>query len=105
MDYNLIYITTVNLDEARRIGRTLVEKHLAACANIIPIVQSVYWWKGKIYDEEEALMFVKTTKERVEEVIAEVKKLHSYEVPAIDVLDISGGNPEYLSWISKEVAK
>ncbi len=105
MDYNLIYITTVNLDEARRIGRTLVEKRLAACANIIPIVQSIYWWKEKIYDEEEALMFVKTTKERVEEVIAEVKKLHSYEVPAIDVLDISAGNPDYLNWISKEVIK
>lgn len=103
MDYNLIYITTVNLDEARRIGRTLVEKRLAACANIIPIIQSIYWWKGKIKGEEEAVMFVKTTKERVEEVIAEVKKLHSYEVPAIDVLDISAGNPDYLNWISKEV--
>ncbi|MFZ3063463.1 MAG: divalent-cation tolerance protein CutA [Actinomycetota bacterium] len=103
MDYNLVYVTTANQEEARRIGRTLVEKRLAACVNIIPIVQSIYWWKGKIYDEEEALMFVKTTKERVEEVIAEVKKLHSYEVPAIDVLDISAGNPDYLNWISKEV--
>lgn len=103
MDYNLVYVTTANQEEARRIGRTLVEKRLAACVNIIPIVQSIYWWKGKIYDEEEALMFVKTTKERVEEVIAEVKKLHSYEVPAIDVLDISAGDSDYLNWISKEV--
>lgn len=103
MDCNLVYVTTANQEEARRIGRTLVEKRLAACVNIIPIVQSIYWWKEKIYDEEETLMFVKTTKERVEEVIAEVKKLHSYEVPAIDVLDISAGDSDYLNWISKEV--
>jgi periplasmic divalent cation tolerance protein len=103
MDYNLVYVTTANQEEARRIGRLLVEKRLAACANIVPIVQSIYWWQGRIYDEEEALMFVKTTKERVEEVIAEVKKLHSYEVPAIDALDISAGNPDYLKWISEEV--
>lgn len=103
MDYLLIYITAANLEEARAIARALVEKRLAACANIIRPVESLYWWQEKICQEEEVAIFVKTKKERVDDVISETKKIHSHSVPCIIALDIMAGNPEYLDWISKEV--
>lgn len=99
----LVYVTTANLDEARKIGRKLVEKRLVACANIVPKIDSIYWWKGEVCQEEEALIFLKTTSEKVEGVIKAIKELHSYEVPAIVAIEISTGNPDYLRWISEEV--
>lgn len=102
MNY-LVYAITANLDEARKIGRKLVEKRLVACANIVSKIDSIYWWKGEICQGEEALLFLKTTSEKVEEVVKAIKELHSYEVPAISYFKIAGGNPDFLRWISEEV--
>ncbi|MDI6891921.1 MAG: divalent-cation tolerance protein CutA [Actinomycetota bacterium] len=103
MVYSVVYITTSDIEEARRIAKTLVEKRLVACANIVPEIESLYWWEGKINREKEALIFVKTVREKVKNVIEEVKKLHSYEIPAIVSFDVSEGNKNFLDWISEEV--
>ena len=100
MGYRSIYITTEDENEARRIGRTLVEEKLAACVNIHPI-QSIYRWEGKIQEEGEIALLVKTTAELVDQVISRVKELHSYEVPCIVSLPIEKGYPDYLRWIEE----
>ena len=103
MLYYSIYITTKDEDEARKIGRALLEEKLAACVNIHPI-ESIYWWEREIQEESEVAMLVKTKAGLVDEVIERVKELHSYEVPCIVSLPIEKGNPDYLKWID-EVTK
>ncbi len=100
MQYCSIYITTGDEDEARRIGRTLVEERLAACVNILPI-KSIYRWEGDVEEEGEMVMFVKTRAELADQVIERVKELHSYEVPCIVSFPITKGNPDYLKWIEE----
>jgi len=100
MQYHSIYITTKDEEEAKRIGKTLVEEKLAACVNIHPI-KSIYRWGGGIEEEEETALLVKTKAELADEVIERVKELHSYEVPCIVSLPIEKGNPDYLKWIKE----
>ncbi len=100
MQYCLVYITTENNEEARRIGKVLIEEKLAACVNIHPI-ESIYRWKGSIEEDIEATMLVKTRASLVDEIIKRVKKLHSYEVPCIISIPIEKGNPDYLQWIEE----
>jgi periplasmic divalent cation tolerance protein len=100
MQYYLIYITTKDEEEARKIGRTLVEEKLVACVNIHPI-KSIYWWEEEIMEESEIAMLVKTKAELVDEVIKRVKQLHSYEVPCIISLPIEKGYPDFLKWINQ----
>ncbi|MFC2005804.1 divalent-cation tolerance protein CutA [Chloroflexota bacterium] len=100
MQYYSIYITVKDEEEARKIGRTLVEERLAACVNIHPI-KSIYRWQESIQEEGEVVMFVKTKAELADDVIARVKDLHSYEVPCIVALPIIEGYPDYLQWIKE----
>jgi periplasmic divalent cation tolerance protein len=100
--YVSIYVTTSDVDEAERIGETLVRERLAACANIIPEITSIYWWEGKVEKDKEGLMFLKTKKEKVPELVERIKELHSYEVPAVLSLHILGGNEDYLRWVDEE---
>lgn len=101
----LIYITAANEDEAARIGRTLVEERLCACANILGPVRSFYRWKGELCDEREAVLVAKTTAERVQAVVARVRELHSYEVPCVVAVPIADGNPAFLEWVAGETAR
>lgn len=100
MKYCSIYITAGDEDEARKIGRTLVEERLAACVNILPI-KSVYRWEDSVEEEGEVGMFVKTKEELAERVIERVNNLHSYDVPCIVSFPIEKGNPDYLRWIEE----
>ncbi|MDP2729898.1 MAG: divalent-cation tolerance protein CutA [Dehalococcoidales bacterium] len=100
MQYCSIYITTGDEDEARRIGKTLVEEKLAACVNILPI-KSIYRWEDDIVEEGEFAMFIKTRAGLAERVIERAKELHSYEVPCIVSFPIEKGNPDYLKWIDE----
>ncbi|MEM0378358.1 MAG: divalent-cation tolerance protein CutA [Thermosphaera sp.] len=95
----LVLITTSNYEEASKIARTLVESKLAACVNIVREVSSIYWWEGKIEQSGESLLLVKTTIERLENLVRKVKEEHSYSVPEIIAVPIIGGNKDYLSWI------
>ena len=101
MDVFMIYVTCKDEDEARTISISLLEKHLVACANMIPI-KSLYWWKGTIEDDTEVALIMKSQKKHMETIISEIKSLHSYEVPCIEFLPISDGNPDYLKWIIDE---
>ncbi len=100
----MLYITAGSRDEAKKIGRALVEARLVACANIIDGMESVYWWEGKLTEDREAVLIVKTRAELVPAVTAKVKALHSYTVPCVVALPIQDGNPDYLAWVAAETA-
>lgn len=98
----LVYITTKDRDEAKKIGFELVSNRLAAGVNIIDKIESIYWWEGKVQKESEALLIVKTKESAVPALIEKVKSLHSYKTPCIVSLPIAYGNPDFLKWIEAE---
>ena len=102
MKFVSIYITTSNKEEAKKIGAAIVKARLAACANIIDNMESIYWWEGKMEEEHEAVLLLKTREELADKVIAEVRSMHSYDVPCIVAWPIVKANPEYLKWIEAE---
>lgn len=101
--YIVIFITTPNQKEAEKIANALLAEKLAACANIVDGVHSLFWWQGKIDSSNEALLMVKTKSALLQEIIHRAKELHSYDVPEIIALPIISGSQEYLSWISESV--
>ena len=97
--YIVILSTTSNAEEATRIAEKLVTDRLVACVNIIPGIQSIYWWNNGVQNEQEVLMIMKTEKSRYEDVERAIKSLHSYEVPEIISLPLENGSEGYLKWI------
>jgi periplasmic divalent cation tolerance protein len=97
-----VYTTYPSVVEAERAGRTLVERRLCACVNILPGMVSLYWWQGAIQRGEEAVMIIKTRATLAEAVRAAVKEMHSYTTPAILVLPIETVDPDYHAWIVAE---
>ena len=95
----LVYTTFPHLDDAKRVGDALVAARLAACVNIFPGMTSIYEWKGTREVADEVAMIIKTTASLAEAVLAETKRLHSYELPALLVLSTEGGSDEYCGWI------
>ena len=98
----LVYVTTSDEHEARRIGSALIDKKLAACVNIIPGMRSIYRWQGKVVNDNECVMLVKAPKDNTEAVVENIKEMHSYEVPCAVVIPLIQGLPEYLDWIMNE---
>jgi periplasmic divalent cation tolerance protein len=94
-----VFITAPSEDMAAAIARALVEAKLAACANIVKSIRSIYAWQGKVQDDQEVLMIVKTRMDLFDGVKSKVKELHSYEVPEIIALPIVAGSEEYLKWL------
>jgi periplasmic divalent cation tolerance protein len=90
---------------ARAITQQLVEKRLAACVNIMPMMRSVYQWQGQVEQADEVALFIKTTSERYAEVEQTIRAMHPYDVPEIIALPITDGLPGYLDWIAQEVRK
>ncbi|MEE9236149.1 MAG: divalent-cation tolerance protein CutA [Candidatus Acidoferrales bacterium] len=86
-------------EEAERIARALVEERLAACVNVMQPVRSLYRWQGKVCDEPEVLLSIKTSRPLFDRVRRVVEKLHSYEVPEVVCLPIIDGAPNYLNWL------
>ena len=100
-----IIYTTINDEQyARKIASFLIQEQIVACVNIIPKVESIYRWKGKIEMEDEIVLISKTTDAKVKKTIQRIKQLHSYELPDIIVLPIIGGLKEYLDYISIETS-
>jgi periplasmic divalent cation tolerance protein len=95
----LVLSTAGSESEASKIAETLVERRLAACVNIVPRVQSVYRWEGKVEHADEYLLLIKTVKEREEQVCAAIRELHSYEVPECIAVRVESGGAEYLKWL------
>ena len=102
MNANLVYITSSTVEEARAIVKALVSERLAAGVNIIDRINSVYWWDGKIQDENEAIIIAKTRQTLVPKVIERVKSIHSYICPCIVRLLILDGNRMSLDWVVDE---
>ena len=102
MESIVVFITTSGEDEAANIARALVEGRLAACVNIVRNLRSIYSWQGKVEDESEVLMLVKTQKKLFHSLSQKVRELHSYSVPEIIALPIVEGSEDYLKWL-KEV--
>ncbi len=103
MNIRFVYMTASGLEEAKRIGRVLVAARLAACVNILPQMNSVYVWEGKLEEASEVVMIAKTTAERVPELIERVKSLHSYSCPCIVSLAVEAGYPPFLEWVAAGV--
>jgi len=98
----IIYSTIGSLQEARTIATTLVRERLVACVNLIPNVESIYRWKGKIEDAHETILIAKTQDAKAQATITRIRQLHSYELPDITLLPITGGLPEYLAYLTEE---
>ena len=96
----IVYSTFDDIKNARRIAHTLVEEQLVACVNIVPEIESIYSWEGKIEMENECILIAKTVDENVKKTITRIKSLHPYEVPDIIVIPIIGGVKEYLDYIT-----
>jgi len=101
MNCSFIYITTKDKEEAREIGKELVNSQLIACANVIDSILSIYEWEGKVYEEGEAVLICKTSSAKVDAVIDRVKSMHSYTCPCIVSLPISNGYKPFLDWVSR----
>jgi periplasmic divalent cation tolerance protein len=101
-----IVLTTIGVHEkAEALARALVERRLAACVNIVGPIRSIYRWQGKVEDEQEFLLIIKTTAERTGELASAFGELHPYELPERVELKIEGGSAEYLGWIVGETVR
>lgn len=97
-------ITAPDLEVAARLARAFVGERLAACVNLVPGVHSIYRWEGKVEDDAEVLLVVKTHATRRQALAARLRELHPYDVPELVFLDVSAGSAPYLEWIAKEVS-
>jgi len=100
-DAIVVFMTAANGEEASRLAEMLVGAHLAACVQILPEMESVYRWQGKIERSSEVLLLAKTTRGKFDELEREVRALHSYDTPEIVAIPIVAGSPPYLEWLIK----
>ena len=104
-DLLLVLVTVSSVTEGERIARKVVEDRLAACVNIVPNLRSFFRWEGKITEEGEALLLLKTSGDKLDALAQRVKRLHSYELPEVIALPIVGGLADYLNWVRSETAE
>jgi periplasmic divalent cation tolerance protein len=102
-DKRLVLSTAGSEDEARKIANALVERKLAACVNIVPQIESIYRWLGKVESNREWLLLIKTTAEKFAAVRDAIRELHSYELPECIGIVLDDGNSDYLKWIAESV--
>lgn len=98
----LVYVTAPDGETAAALAKSMVEQRLAACANILGPITSVYWWDGKVNTEGEVGLMLKTRQSLVPELTAALRQAHPYECPCVVALPVTGGNPDFLAWIAAE---
>jgi periplasmic divalent cation tolerance protein len=99
-DALVVLVTTPTAEQAAELARTLVEERLAACGNVVPGLRSIYRWEGKVQDDAEALLLLKTTRARFDALRARVLALHPYDVPEVLAVPVEAGSAPYLAWIA-----
>jgi periplasmic divalent cation tolerance protein len=99
---SVIYSTTDTLETAKTIARVLVKEKLVACVHIIPRIESIYRWQGKIEETNEYILLAKTSERNIQKTIQKIRSLHPYEVPEIIVFPSVGGLKEYIDYVEKE---
>ena len=104
VDVVVVMVTTPNHEEATRIADRVVGSRQAACATIVPIVESTYWWEGKLVKEQETLVMFKTTTEKFPLLREMIKQAHPYDVPEIIAVPVTDGLPQYLDWVARETS-
>lgn len=102
-EYCTLYVTVPSKAEAVALSRILLQEKLVACANISGVMTSLYEWDGKICEEAEVALLLKTRKSLVDKITARIRELHAYDTPCIVRWDITGGSAEYLKWIGESV--
>ena len=102
MSAHFVYVTAASPEEARRIAAAVVTEQLAACANMVTGMRSIYRWQGEIAEDEETVLILKTRAALLDQVIERVRALHSYDCPCIVAWPITAGNPPFLHWIAAE---
>jgi periplasmic divalent cation tolerance protein len=100
----VVFVSTPR-DEANKLARGLVENRLAACVNIIPKIESYFWWDNKLNHDDEALLIIKTTQQRFDDLRDWVVNNHPYDLPEVISLPLSDGLSEYIEWVKKETGK
>jgi periplasmic divalent cation tolerance protein len=98
----VVLVTAPSAEKALELGRALVGERLAACASLVPGVRSIYWWEGKVQDEPEALLVLKTTRDRFDALRDRTLALHPYQVPEVIALPVEAGSAAYLEWLVRE---
>jgi periplasmic divalent cation tolerance protein len=99
----IVMTTVASAEDAARLGRTLVEERLAACATVLPSAHSIYSWQGKIESSDETLLLLKTATDQLPALESRLQELHSYEITEVLVIEIEAGSQSYLKWLSEHV--
>jgi periplasmic divalent cation tolerance protein len=102
-DVLLVLVTAPTPEVAADLARALVEARLAACGNVVPGLRSIYRWEGRVQDDAEALLLLKTTRDRFEALRDEVLRRHPYRVPEVLALPVEAGSAAYLAWVAGQV--
>lgn len=100
----VVLVATSGLEEAKRIANAVLVARQAACVTIVPTVQSMYWWEGKIAQEQESMLVIKTAANQYRAIENTIRELHSYKVPEIVAFSVKDGLPQYLEWVVREVS-
>jgi periplasmic divalent cation tolerance protein len=100
----VVFVTAGSAENAETIARALVSERIAACANVLPGVRSIYRWEGDVSVDSEWLLLIKTVRGRFEETEARVKSLHTYELPEVIALEVTTGSEAYLAWLVDSVS-
>lgn len=101
--FAVVLVTAPDLKTARALARAVLEPHLAACVNIVPRIESHYWWQGKLERSTEALLIIKTTGPRLAALEQAILAQHPYDTPEILALPIQAGTARYLDWLAQSV--
>jgi len=102
MNALFVYVTAKDAEEAKSIAMVVVGERLAACANVLGGIESIYWWQDKVCENSEVALILKTSAERKSALIERIKELHSYDCPCVVCLPIDSGNRDFLHWIATE---
>lgn len=101
-EVRVVLVTAPGVEVARSLAHALVEARLAACANLVPGVRSVYRWEGEVQEDEEVLLVLKTRADRGSELASRIRELHPYDLPEVLELPAVGGSAAYLDWVRAE---